>query len=164
MTLLQACQWLYDSPTGTLIRESELMFDLIETAHVLGITLLAGTVAVLDLRLLGLVLKKDEVSDVAGQVLPLTLTGFAIMVVSGILLFWSEASKMYFNPAFRIKFILMVLAGINPLIFHRTIYRTVASWDLTPSTPARAKAAAIFSLALWTGIIVSGRAIAYYHK
>jgi hypothetical protein len=62
---------MYDSPLGTSIRESEFSFDLIETAHVLGITLMAGTVAILDLRLLGLALTKDEVSDAAGQVLPL---------------------------------------------------------------------------------------------
>ncbi len=71
MTILQVCQWMYDSPLGTSIRESEFSFDLIETAHVLGITLMAGTVAILDLRLLGLALTKDEVSDAAGQVLPL---------------------------------------------------------------------------------------------
>jgi hypothetical protein len=164
MTLLQMCQWLYDSPLGTSIRESDLAFDLIETAHVLGITLLAGTVAILDLRLLGLVLKKDEVSDVAGQVLPLTLAGFALMAVSGILLFWSEASKMYFNPAFRVKLVLMGLAGLNPLLFHNSIYRSVALWDLSPSTPARARFAGALSLVLWTGIIVSGRAIAYFHN
>jgi hypothetical protein len=163
MTLLHLCQWLYDSPLGTSIRESDLVFDLIETAHVLGITLLAGTVAVFDLRLLGLVLKNDEVSDVAGQVLPLTLTGFALMFISGVLLFWSEASKMYFNPAFRFKFILMILAGLNPLVFHTTIYRSVAGWDTSPVTPARARTAAILSLTLWTGIILTGRAIAYYH-
>jgi hypothetical protein len=121
MTILHICQWLYDSPLGTSIRESDFTFDLIESAHVLGITLVAGTISIVDLRLLGIVLKKDEVSDVVTQVLPLTWTGFAVMVTSGVLLFWSEAAKMYFNPAFRLKLILLVLAGLNPLIFHTTI-------------------------------------------
>ena len=163
MTLLHICQWLYDSALGTSIRESDLMFDLIETAHVLGITLMAGTIAIVDLRLLGLVLKKDEVSDVVAQVLPLTWAGFALMVATGALLFWSEAAKMYFNPAFRLKLILMALAGVNPLIFHTTVYRCVGAWDAAVSTPVKSKAAAVLSLTLWGGIIVSGRAIAYFH-
>jgi hypothetical protein len=163
MTLLQICQWLYDSPLGTSIRESDFTFDLIESAHVLGITLVAGTISIVDLRLLGIVLKKDEVSDVVAQVLPLTWTGFAVMVTSGVLLFWSEAAKMYFNPAFRLKLILLAMAGLNPLIFHTTIYRSVAAWDSGASTPARSKAAAILSLTLWGSIIVTGRAIAYFH-
>ncbi len=139
------------------------MFDLIESAHVLGIALVAGTISIVDLRLLGLVLKKDEVSDVVAQVLPLTWAGFAVMAASGVLLFWSEAAKMYFNPAFRLKLVLLALAGLNPLVFHSTIYRGVAAWDSAESTPARSKAAAVLSLTLWCGIIVAGRAIAYFH-
>jgi hypothetical protein len=163
MTLLHICQWLYDSSLGTSIRESDFAFDLIESAHVLGITLVAGTISIVDLRLLGIVLKKDEVSDVVAQVLPLTWIGFAVMVTSGVLLFWSEAAKMYFNPAFRLKLILLALAGLNPLIFHTTIYRRVAAWDSAASTPTRSKAAAVLSLTLWGSIIVTGRAIAYFH-
>jgi len=163
MTLLQVCQSLYDSAVGTSIRESDLVFDIIESAHVLGISLLAGTVAIVDLRLLGRVLKKDEISDVLTQMLPLTWAGFALMVTSGSLLFWSEASKMYFNPMFRLKLVLLALAGLNPLVFHTTIYRNVAAWDSATPVPARARTAAIISLTLWTAIIVCGRAIAYYH-
>jgi hypothetical protein len=163
MTLLHICQWLYDSPFGTSIRESDLVFDLIESAHVLGISLMAGTVAFVDLRLLGLVLKNDEVSDVLAQVLPLTWAGFGLMVTSGLLLFWSEASKMYFNPMFRLKLVLLALAGLNPLIFHQTVFRGVEAWDSGAAAPRRAKMSAIASLTLWSAIIVAGRAIAYFH-
>jgi hypothetical protein len=162
MTLLQAFQWLNDTGIATAIRESELIFPAIETAHVLGITLLAGTVAIVDLRLLGLVLKRERVSDIAGQVLPLTWVGFAAMLVSGALLFMAEAAKSYGNPAFRLKMLLMVAAGLNPLIFHSTIYRSVAEWDAAPATPWRARLTAGLSLTLWSAIIVAGRAIAYY--
>jgi hypothetical protein len=164
VTLLHICQLLYDSPVGTAIRESDLVFDLIESAHVLGISLIAGTVAFVDLRLLGLVLKNDEVSDVLAQVLPLTWAGFALMVTSGLLLFWSEASKMYFNPMFRLKLVLLALAGLNPLIFHRTILRGVETWDSSAATPPRARFSAIASLTLWGAIIVVGRGIAYFHQ
>jgi hypothetical protein len=159
----QICLWLYDSRIGTAIRESTNMFPIIETVHVLGITLLVGTVAVVDLRLLGVVFRREKFSDVLGQMLPLTWAGFAVMFVSGFLLFWSEAAKSYGNPAFRIKVLLLLLVGLNPLIFHSTIYRKVAEWDDAPVAPRQAQMSALFSLTLWAAIIVAGRAIAYGH-
>ena len=122
-----------------------------------------GRFRFLDLRLLGVVLKKEPVSQVAEQVLPLTWAGFAVMSISGLMLFASEAVKMYENPAFRVKLILMVLAGLNPLIFHSTVYKSVTAWNETPRPPVRARIAATCSLTLWSAIIVAGRAIAYYH-
>jgi hypothetical protein len=126
--------------------------------------LLVGTVAILDLRLLGLALRSEEVSTVAKQVLPLTWAGFAIVFTSGFLLFWAEAAKSYANPAFRIKLVLLLLVGLNPLIFHLTVYRGVANWNTRIVTPRRARLAGIFSLTLWGGIICAGRAIAYFQK
>jgi hypothetical protein len=84
------------------------------------------------------------------------------MFVSGFLLFWSKAEQCYGNPAFRLKLLLLLLAGLNPLIFHSTIYRSVATWGESADTPNRAKLAGVLSLALWSAIIVSGRAIAYF--
>ena len=162
--LQQFCQWLYDSNIGTSIRESIWVFPIIETIHVLGITLLVGTVAILDLRLLGLVLKREQVSRVARQILPLTWAGFAVMFSSGFLLFWAEAAKCYANPAFRFKLLLLILVGLNPLIFHLTIYRSVLSWNESLVTPLRARLAAFLSLTLWGGIVCAGRAIAYFQK
>jgi len=162
--LFQFCQWLYESGIGTAIRESIWVFPIIETVHVLAIALLVGTVAILDLRLLGLALKQEPVSEVARQVLPLTWTGFCIMFISGFLLFWAEAAKSYANPAFRLKLILLLLVGLNPLVFHFTIYRDVASWNNRVMTPLSARLAGVFSLSLWFGIICAGRAIAYFQK
>jgi hypothetical protein len=162
--LQQFCQWLFDSQVGTAIRESVFVFPIIDAIHVLGMTLLVGTVAILDLRLLGLILKTEPVSQVAKQVLPLTWCGFGIMFVSGFLLFWAEAAESYGNPAFRIKLLLLFLVGLNPLIFHTTIYRSVAEWNQIEVTPRRARVAAVLSLSLWGGIIAAGRAIAYFQK
>jgi hypothetical protein len=158
------CQWLYDSAIGTGIRESIWVFPIIETVHVLTITLLVGTVAIFDLRLLGVVLKNEPVSRVASQILPLTWAGFAVMFVSGFLLFWSEAAKSYANPAFRIKLLLLALVGLNPLIFHFTIFQSVSEWNGRVVTPLRARLAAASSLTLWACIICAGRAIAYFQK
>jgi hypothetical protein len=158
------CQWLYDSSLGTGIRESIWVFPIIETIHVLGITLLVGTVALLDLRLLGVLLKRVAVADVARQMLPLTWAGFAVMFVSGFLLFSAEAATIYGNAAFRIKLVMLALVGLNPLIFHLTIFRSVTTWNHRIVTPARARLAGVCSLTLWGGIICAGRAIAYLQK
>jgi hypothetical protein len=162
-TLPQLCQWLHDSTIGTSIRESTYAFPVIETVHVLAITLLVGTIAVVDLRLLGILFKREKVSSIVRQVLPLTWSGFVVMFVSGVLLFWSEAEKAYVNPVFRIKLLLLLLVGLNPLIFHSTIYRRVAAWDDALIAPRQARVAAILSLTLWSATIVAGRAIAYVH-
>jgi len=92
----------------------------------------------------------------------LTWIGFGLMFVSGSLLFAAEALKSYDNPAFRLKMVLLLIAGANPLIFHSTVYRRVDEWDHAVVTPVRARAAALVSLTLWSLIIMSGRAIAYF--
>jgi hypothetical protein len=163
MPLLQhLCQLLYDSHIGTAIRESDNAFPIIESVHVLGITLLVGTIAVLDLRMLGLILRPIPVTRIARAVLPLTWSGFAVMFASGFLLFWAEAAKNYSNPAFRVKLILLALVALNPLIFHTTIYRRVEQWETLEISPWRARVAALASLTLWCGVIISGRLIAYF--
>lgn len=160
-SVLHLCQWIYATHFSTAIREAPYWFPIIEGVHTLGITAVFGTIAVLDLRLLGMVMKQEPVTRVARQVLPWTWAGFAVMFVSGVLLSIAEAATNYFNWAFRIKLILLLLVGLNPLIFHLGVYRKVSSWDLASVTPPRARAAAVCSLTLWAGIIVAGRLIAY---
>src|SRR5271165_4999614 len=154
--LLQLCQWIYNTRFSMSIRESVWVFPIIETAHVLSITVLVGTIALFDLRLLGVIMKREPVSAIARQVLPWTWAGFAVMLTTGLLLSIAEAATNYYNPAFRIKLVLLVLVGLNPLIFHRSIYRRVDQWDTAVVTPFRARAAAVCSLALWGVIIVAG--------
>jgi hypothetical protein len=161
--LLHLCQWIYTTRLSTSIRESTWAFPIIESIHTLGIVLVVGTVSLFDLRLLGLVMKREPVSRLGRQVLPWTWAGFAVMFITGLLLSISESATNYYNFAFRMKLLLLLLVGLNPLIFHLTIYRTVDTWDIAPVTPIRARAAATCSLALWTGIIVAGRMIAYLH-
>jgi hypothetical protein len=158
------CQWLYATHFGTAIRESTYAFPIIETIHTLGIMVLVGTVSVLGLRLLGVSMKQAPVSRLFSQILPWTWSGFVVMVITGILLFASEARDDYANNAFRLKLALLLLVGVNPLIFHTTIFKSVQTWDLAKVTPLRARVAAVLSLCLWAGIIVTGRLIAYAHN
>ncbi len=164
MSLLAVCQWLERSSLGMGIRDSDWIFYLIESIHVFGIVLMFGTVATVDLRLLGIgIFRRQPVSEVARQLLPLTWIGFGVQFVTGSLLLISEAAtKLYVSPSFWIKIGLIFLAGVNMLIFHFTVYRNVTRWDSAPITPAGARAAAWISLTLWTGVVFAGRGIAYY--
>jgi len=143
------------------MRDSLWVFDITETVHTLGIVLVAGTIMLVDLRLLGMGLRREPVSHVVSRIVPWTLSGFALMFLTGGWLFSAEASKLYHSPAFRIKMVLLCLAGLNALIFHLTVYRQAAVWDDMPVAPIRARLAGLLSLLLWIGIIAAGRSIAY---
>lgn len=154
-------EWLENTAGSIYIRESLLFYPLVETTHVLALCLFLGLIALLDLRLLGYGLRTVPVSEVAGRLLPWALAGFGLMVISGALLFYSGPVKAAANIFFRIKLFLIVLTGVNALLFHFTIYRRVASWDQAASPPARAKLAGALSLLLWCGVVICGRMQAY---
>ena len=155
------CVALGETKFATELRESLWTFPLIETVHVLALGLMTGTIAIFDLRLLGWALREEPVLTVQRRVLPLTRLGAAVMVVSGALLFVAGAAKLYYNPAFRCKILLLVLAGLNPLLFHWGAGKRVADWDPAQPAPLVARATGAASLLLWTATIVAGRAIAY---
>lgn len=152
------------SALGMGIRGSDWIFYFIESIHVFGIVLMVGTVAMLDLRLLGVgVLRRQPVSQVASQLLPWTWAGFAILAITGSFLAISEAAtKLYPSPSFWIKMALIFLAGVNMVVFQFTVYRRVKEWDNAPVTPPGARAAAWISLVIWAGVVFAGRGIAYY--
>jgi Family of unknown function (DUF6644) len=160
-TLFLFCQWLENTLVGTSVRESLWQFPLIETVHIFGIILLVGSTSILDLRLLNLAFKQDPVSKLARRYLPWTWAGFSIQLVTGFLLFASEATKMYDNIAFQLKMLMIVLAGLNAFLFHLIAYRSVNKWDQDAPTPFAAKCAGAFSILLWFGIVAAGRWIAY---
>ena len=93
MSLLEVCQWIQDTQIGTAIRESLLLFSFIEGAHVLGLGLSVGTVIWFDLRLIGVIMRDEPVSEVFDQIKPWMFAGFALMSITGELLFWSYAAK-----------------------------------------------------------------------
>lgn len=159
--MLHICQWLVGTAVGIGIRESDNLFSVIETVHVLGIIFTAGTIAIVDLRILGLLLNRYSVEEILKPLVNITWLGFSLMASTGFLLFWSEADKLYFNLAFRVKLLLLLVAGVNQWIFQTTRNRDVALWGATPVVPWGARLAAALSLGLWLGIIVLGRAIAY---
>jgi hypothetical protein len=161
MFLLNICEWLDSTRLSAIVRQSNWLFSTLDTIHTLGIVLVAGTIMLVDFRLLGLGLRSVPITLLIARIVPATLAGFGLMLLSGGLLFSSEAVKMYHSPAFRIKMLMLALAGLNALIFHRTIYRDVAEWDPAAEAPVRARLAGLLSLVFWIAIIAAGRAIAY---
>lgn len=161
MSLLPFAEWLDTHAWSTALHESLYMYPLVESTHVLALMLFVGLAVMLDLRLLNLVLRRVPVSQVAQRLLPWTIGGFVVMVITGLLLFYAIPVRTYQSVWFRGKVIMLILAGINVFIFHSGIYTKVADWDLADPTPKRARRAAIASLVLWGGIIVFGRFIAY---
>jgi hypothetical protein len=137
------------------------MYPLVESTHVLSIMLFAGLTWVMDLRLLGVTLKTVPMSDVLDRVLPWIKVGLVLSVVTGVLLFYAIPVRNYQNIFFRIKVIMLVLAGLNAWVFRYTVERRVPDWDLDPIAPRGARVAGALSLILWACIIVAGRMIAY---
>lgn len=160
-SLSAVCQWLEQTGIGKSIRESLWQFPIIETAHIFGIILLVGATSILDLRLMGLTFRDEPVSKLAARFIPWAIAGFVIQVITGLLLFSSEASKMYGNFGFQIKMLLIVIAGINALVFHSAAYKSVGKWDRDPVGPLSARLAGLFSIVLWFAIVAAGRWIAY---
>lgn len=161
MNLQPTLEWLEGTAASVAIRESLLLYPIIETTHVLMLGLFLGMIALLDLRLLGLAIRRVPVSQVAGRLLPWAFAGFALMVISGVLLFYSSPVRAAANIFFRIKIALLLLTGINALLFHVTVYRRVLEWDSDPRPPLRARAAGFCSLILWSGVVICGRMQAY---
>jgi len=161
MSLLDICQSLQDMGPATALRESQFMFPVIEGSHLLGLALMMAPVLMFDLRLLGLLWKKEPASEIRNQFLPITISGGVLMVVTGTLLFWSEAVKCYNSTYFRVKVIMLILATINVIIFHSTIDRRINEWENDWPPPSRAKLAGAMSILLWTGVIFAGRYTAY---
>ena len=148
--LLTVCKWLEGTTLGSGIRESLWLFPVIETLHLFGIVLLVGASTAFDLRLLGWALRAHPIDDLGRRLLPWAWAGFTVQILTGFLLFSSEAVKCYANPAFRIKMLLLILAGANAFIFH-TANRS----------PVVTRIAGAASILLWLGIIAAGRFIGF---
>ena len=153
--------WLGETPWSIALHESLYVWPFAESLHVLTLTLFAGTAAVLDLRLLGLALKGVPVTAVTGRLLPWTRFGFAIMVVTGVLLFYATPLTYYHSIFFRIKLLLIAIAGVNVFYFHVRTHKGASAWGDAAAFPRAARVAAAVSLIAWGGVIVSGRLIAY---
>lgn len=160
MTILGVLTWLQHTWWAVGIKESDLVFPLIEGSHILSLSFSVGMVMILDMRLLRISFRSQPVAQIMSQLMPWSMTGFSVMFVTGFLLFAAQAVKVYGNTFFRIKMILMLLAGLNALYYQVRYYPKMAEWEQS-ETPVGARIVAVLSLVLWIGVIACGRTTAY---
>jgi hypothetical protein len=161
VSLLSFCEWLARNEWSIALHESLYLYPLLETTHVLSLLLFVGTVAYVDLRLLGWVFRDAPVSEVNARLLPWTVIGFAFAGVTGLLLFYAIPVRTYQSLFFRIKVVMLLAAAANAWLFGRSTRNGALAWDRDPTPPLRARLAGAFSLVAWATVIVMGRMIAY---
>lgn len=152
---------LESSAIATGIRNSLYLFPLIESVHVIGVTMVFGTIAIIDLRLLGVASTRRPFTAVASDVFKWTWMAFAVAATTGALMFVTNASTYYQNAYFRAKMLLLALSGVNMLAFELTARRSIRSWDRDGSAPASGRTVAALSLVIWIAVIVTGRWIGF---
>jgi len=153
--LMPLFHWVDTSWLSREIRASTWQFAVFEMIHLLGLTIVLGSLMVLDLRLFGVGMRRLRASELARDLGGWMLSGLAIILISGVLLFFGEPMKLYASPSFHVKMGLLALA----ILFQFTIFRSVAS--RREGSPFLSKLAGVVSLALWFGVGLAGRAIGF---
>ena len=150
-------QWSEATSLGRVIRNSEYAFPMIEFVHLAALAVIGGAVLIVDMRLLGFGLKKTSVAQLARDAQPYVTGSLIVMLVTGISLYASEATKCYASVAFWIKMISLLLA----MFFTYTIKKRVAAGDEKTFSLATSKVVGLVSLVLWFGVAWGGRWIGF---
>jgi hypothetical protein len=148
------------SALGVAMRQWLWLYPIVEIIHITGIALLVGSIAMLDLRLLGLS-RSVPLRRLASHILPWTAASFLLIVPSGLSMFVAHAGDFIASPVFVLKISLILTAGVNAAVFHAGAFRGAAEWDVNRPPPAAARVAAALSLLLWISVIACGRLLAY---
>ena len=152
--LAEFFRWLVNSPWSHFINSYEWVFPAIQSLHFIGFAMSIGTIAIVDLRLLGLGMRRQAPAELAADLAPWTHVGIAVMLTTGPLMFSTDAVAYHYNPSFQFKMACLMLA----LLFHFTVHRRAVRPDVPPIA---AKLAAATSLLLWTAVVAGGRMIAF---
>ena len=149
------------SALGQAMRQWLWLYPSVEIVHITGIALLVGSIAILDLRLLGLS-RSLPVRRLAAHILPWSIASFVLIVPSGLAMFVAHANDLLSNPVFAVKMCLILLAGANAGVLHAGVFRSAGQWDVDVMPPQAARAAAGASLLLWVSVVACGRLLAYF--
>lgn len=154
-------EWLYGTALSVSLREIDTLFALVESLHVLAITLVFGSITIVDLRLMGLASRERTVDQIAAAVLPVTWLAFALAVITGVLLFISNPPGYFHNDFFFRKMVLILMAGINMAIFHLVLNPGLNRDAKAVSVPRSDRIVGALSMALWVAVIACGRWIGF---
>ena len=164
MSIDALLRWLEETAIATAIVESDVLFPWIEALHVLAITLVVGSILIVDLRLIGRASLDRAAHKLMAEILPMTWGAFALAAGTGLLLFISKAVSYGHNTFFLIKLALLALAGINMAVFHVMTGRDVMTWGAGTLAPLQARIAGGISLVLWVAVVACGRWIGFTLK
>lgn len=157
MSLLPFFEWCENTAIGEAIRNSVWLFPVIESFHLVALALIGGAVLLVNMRLLGLVLGRRPVAELARDAHPWFLGGLLVMFASGVPLFLSESIKCYYSFAFWVKMSALFVV----LVFTFTVHRRVTLADEGRVGPVRGKLVAVVSLVLWAAVGWGGRWIGF---
>jgi hypothetical protein len=158
---MELLRWIDGTEFAESIRSSLWMFPALETVHVIAIGLVVGSIAIVDMRLLGLAARGRAISELSHEMLPWTWVAFVIATIFGGLLFLGTPVKYVDMAFFDIKMLLIVLAGINMLVFEYVTSKSKAEWDRMPTPPLSVRLTGALSLAFWMSVVVCGRFIGF---
>lgn len=161
MNLDSALHWLYDTELGVAMRENAVLFPWIESIHVVALTVVLGSIAVLDLRLIGLASRTRPLPALLHDVLPVTWVAFAVAAITGVLLFASNAVAYAHNTCFQWKVALLALIGLNTTVFHFVVEPRLTQVTARATAPGFARASGVLSIVLWVAVTAFGRWIGF---
>jgi Family of unknown function (DUF6644) len=147
-------KWLTTSALANAMNNHEWAFPVVQSLHFIGFALSIGTISIVDFRLLGLGMRRQQAAEIAADLKPWTLAGLAVMLITGPLMFSTDAVTYHYNPSFQFKMSCLMLA----LLFHFTLHRRAIRSDVSPNA---ARLAGAMSLLLWTAVVAGGRMIAF---
>jgi hypothetical protein len=153
--------WIDNTQLAEAIRISLWMFPALEAAHVAAIAIVLGSIARVDLRLAGLVSRDRSITEVSREMLPWTWISFGFATLFGLLLFVGQPVRYTEVAFFDAKIILILLAGLNMLVFELFTRRGVGDWDRAAVPPIQVRLAGGLSLAFWTSVLLCGRLIGF---
>jgi len=159
--LLSLARWLDAQSWSTQLHESYYMYSWVESTHVLTLMVFLGMLCVIDLRMLGLIFPNLPASTVAERLDRPMMIGFAVMIVTGFILYYAIPVRTTQSVWFRLKVVLLIAAGVNAWLFRNRMRASVGSWDTDPKPPRHIRVGAMLSLLLWSGVVITGRTIAY---
>ena len=154
-------RWIESTDLAMLISQSRGWFPALEMIHVTATTFVFGMIALIDLRLIGVLSRRFAVGDLYRDVIPLTWAAFVVAAITGGLLFMSQAVAYSANFAFQMKFAVLALIALNMLAFRLFVYPGISNWDRGAAIPLRARLAGAISLVGWITVVSSARWIAY---
>ena len=153
----EAFEWIQRTPVAELLRDSRVLFPIVESVHLIGLALFVGTLFLIDLGLLGLAMRRQPVAQVAGALAPWTWSGFALLLLTGPFMFTAQATKWHDNPVFWSKMLLLIVASVFQLSVRRKITE-----EHSALRPAAAKLIGAVSLVLWISTALSAKMMEFF--